>query len=325
MKDNLIRFDWAMKRLLRDKSNYVVLEGFLSTLLGEDLHICRFLESESNQTDEEDKFNRVDMLVEDTKGELLIVEVQNNRELDYFHRMLYGVSKTISEYINLGNDYDKVRKVYSINIVYFDLGQGKDYIYHGKTIFRGLHDPNDVLKLSVRQRELFIGKDAGDIFPEYYVLRVNDFDKVAKTPLDEWIKFLKTGEIDSSATAKGLPEARERLRIDSLSEAEKRAYVNHMEALRYQRSVIKTGIIEGRAEGRAEGLVEGKAQGLAEGKAQGLAEGKAQGLAEGLAKGKEEGKSENAKEVAKRMKQDGLPIEIIARYTGVDLKEIELL
>ena len=298
MKDNLIRFDWAMKRLLRDKSNYVVLEGFLSTL-----------------------FNRVDMLVEDTKGELLIVEVQNNRELDYFHRMLYGVSKTISEYINLGNDYDKVRKVYSINIVYFDLGQGKDYIYHGKTTFRGLHDPNDILKLSVRQREMFIGKDAGDIFPEYYVLRVNDFDKVAKTPLDEWIKFLKTGEIDNSATAKGLPEARERLRIDSLSDEEKRAYVNHMEALRYQRSVIKTGIIEGRAEGLAEGRAEGLAKGLAEGRAKGLAE----GLAQGRAEGKEEGKSENAKEVAKRMKQDGLPIETIARYTGINIKEIELL
>lgn len=325
MKDNLIRFDWAMKRLLRDKSNYVVLEGFLSTLLGEDLHICRFLESESNQTDEEDKFNRVDMLVEDTKGELLIVEVQNNRELDYFHRMLYGVSKTISEYINLGNDYDKVRKVYSINIVYFDLGQRKDYIYHGKTTFRGLHDPNDILKLSVRQREMFIGKDAGDIFPEYYVLRVNDFDKVAKTPLDEWIKFLKTGEIDNSATAKGLPEARERLRIDSLSDEEKRAYVNHMEALRYQRSVIKTGIIEGRAEGLAEGRAEGLAKGLAEGRAKGLAEGLAEGLAQGRAEGKEEGKSENAKEVAKRMKQDGLPIETIARYTGINIKEIELL
>lgn len=241
MKDNFIRFDWAMKRLLRDKSNYVVLEGFLSTLLNEDLRICRFLESESNQTDETDKFNRADILVEDCKGRLLIVEVQNNRELDYFHRMLYGVSKTISEYINLGDDYDKVRKLYSINIVYFDLGQGKDYVYHGKTIFRGLHNPNDVLKLSVRQQELFIGKDAGDIFPEYYVLRVNDFDKVAKTPLDEWIKFLKTGEIDKEATAKGLPEARERLRIDTLPDVEKRAYYRDMEALRYQRSVIKTG------------------------------------------------------------------------------------
>ncbi len=48
MGNNLIRFDWAMKRLLRDKSNFVVLEGFLSTLLGEDLRICRFLESESD-------------------------------------------------------------------------------------------------------------------------------------------------------------------------------------------------------------------------------------------------------------------------------------
>ena len=86
---------------LRDKSNYVVLEGFLSTLLQEDIHICRFLESESNQSDASNKFNRADILVEDTKGELMIIEIQNNRELDYFHRMLYGGSKTISEYIGL--------------------------------------------------------------------------------------------------------------------------------------------------------------------------------------------------------------------------------
>ena len=312
MSNNLIRFDWAMKRLLRDKSNYVVLEGFLSTLLGEDLHICRFLESESNQTDASDKFNRADMLVEDDKGQLLIIEVQNNRELDYFHRMLYGVSKTISEYINLGDDYDKVRKVYSINIVYFDLGQGKDYIYHGKTTFRG------VLKLSVRQREIFIGKDAGDIFPEYYVLRVNDFDKVAKTPLDEWINFLKTGQIDKTATAKGLPEARERLRVDSLPEAEKRAYVRDMESLRYQRSVIKTGWYEGRAEGRAEG----HAEGLAEGRAEGLAAGKAEGLAQGLAEGTTQGKLEKAKEVAKKMKEMGLPINTIAQCTQLSPEDI---
>lgn len=282
MKENLIRFDWAMKRLLRDKSNYVVLEGFLSTLLGEDLRINRFLESESNQEDADDKFNRADMLVEDSHGKLLIIEVQNNRELDYFHRMLYGVSKTISEYINLGDDYDKVRKVYSINIVYFDLGQGKDYVYHGKTVFRGLHDANDILKLSVRQREVFVGKEAGDIFPEYYVLRVNDFDKVAKTPLDEWIQFLKTGEIDRTATAKGLPEARERLRVDSLSAPEKQAYYRDMEAQRYQRSVIKTGWYEG------------------------------------IAKGRQEERQSNAR----NLKQLGVSPEIIAKATGLSLEEI---
>ena len=325
MKDNLIRFDWAMKRLLRDKSNYVVLEGFLSTLLGEDLRINRFLESESNQEDATDKFNRADILVEDTQGKLLIVEVQNNHELDYFHRMLYGVSKTISEYINLGDDYDKVRKLYSINIVYFELGQGKDYVYHGKTVFRGLHNPDDILKLSLRQQQIFVGKDAGDIFPEYYVLRVNDFDRVAKTPLDEWIKFLKTGEIDSSATAKGLPEARERLRIDSLPPAEKRAYFRDMEALRYQRSVIKSGWddghTEGLAEGRAKGLAEGRAEGLAEGRAKGLAE----GLAEGLEQGKAEGESLKAKEIAKSLKSMGIPLDTIIQSTGLTAEEIEQL
>ena len=321
MDNNLVRFDWAMKRLLRDKSNYDVLEGLISTLLGEDLHINRLLESEANQADANDKFNRVDMLVEDKEGRLLIVEIQNNRELDYFHRMLYGTSKTISEYIGLGDDYDKVRKIYSINIVYFDLGQGKDYVYHGKTIFRGLHDPQDVLQLSVRQRELFVGKEAGDIFPEYYVLRVNEFDRIAKTPLDEWIKFLKTGEIDKDATAKGLPEAREKLRIDSLPEAEKRAYYRDMEAIRYQRSVIKTGWYEGRAEGRVEGRAEGRVEGRAEGRAEGLKEGKDEGLKEGM----EKGKMQEKLEIAASMKKLNIPLETIALATGLTVDVINSL
>lgn len=266
MGENYIRFDWAMKRLLRNKANFVVLEGFLSTLLGRGIHIQKLLESEANQEEETDKFNRVDLLAEDEKGELLIIEVQNNRELDYFHRMLYGVSKAIAEYIDLGDAYSKARKVYSINIVYFDLGQGKDYVYHGKTVFRGLHNQGDVLQLSVRQKEIFIGKEAGDIFPEYYVIKVNGFDRVAQTPLDEWIRFLKTGKIENSDTAQGLPEARERLRIDSLHPTEKQAYLRDMEALRYQRSVISTGWIEGKVEGRAEGLQEGRAKGLQEGR-----------------------------------------------------------
>lgn len=301
MKDNFIRFDWAMKRLLRDKSNYVVLEGFLSTLLEEDLRISRFLESESNQTDETDKFNRADILVEDSKGRLLVIKIQNYRELYYYHQMLYGASDILSRYTDEETDYNKICKIYSINIVYFSMIKSKDYAYHGEIIFRGLHDSDNFLKLSARQQEIFTGKDAKDIFPEYYVLRVNDFDKVAKTPLDEWIKFLKTGEIDKEATAKGLPEARERLRIDTLPDVEKRAYYRDMEALRYQRSVIKTGWDEG----HTEGFKEGKAKGRAEGRA--------------------EGEKMKAKEVAKRMKEMGLSVKDIIQCTGLTHGEIEEL
>ena len=60
---NLIRFDWAIKRLLRNKADFSVLEGFLSELLKDEISIQTILESESNQRIDSDKFNRVDILV----------------------------------------------------------------------------------------------------------------------------------------------------------------------------------------------------------------------------------------------------------------------
>jgi hypothetical protein len=250
-KSNYIRFDWAIKRLLRQKANFVVLEGFLSSLLNEPIHIERILESESNKSAEDDKFNRVDILAENSRGDLIIIELQNNRELDYFHRMLYGASKTVTEYINEGESFGNVKKIYSVNIVYFDLGQGDDYVYHGRTVFRGIHT-NDILKLSASQQKQFRGTEAGDLYPEYFVLRVEDFDQVARNPLDEWISFLKTGHIPDDAKAPGLAEARERLKIDRMDKTEKATYYAHIEALRYQRSVIWTSLIEGEAKEKVE-------------------------------------------------------------------------
>ncbi len=264
---NYIRFDWAMKRLLRNKANHAVLEGLMFSLLNEPFKIVRFLESESNQYSENDKFNRVDLLAENERGELVLFEFQNTHELNYFHRILYGVSKVITDNIALGDDYDKVKKVYSINIVYFSLGQAADYVYHGKTVFQGLHE-NDILKLSNRQSEVFFGdtigkgkktdREAGDLFPEYYLLCVNNFDNLAVNSLDEWIEFLKTGDISDGAKAPGLSDARQCLKVDKLSSEDRADYVRHMENLRYQRSVIMTGYDDGLQEGRAEGRAEGE-------------------------------------------------------------------
>ena len=316
---NYIRFDWAMKRLLRNKANHAVLEGLMCSLLNEKFTIRRFLDSESNQYSENDKFNRVDILAENEKGELTIFEIQNTRELTYFHRILYGVSKVITDFIGLGDDYDKVRKVYSINIVYFTLGQAKDYVYHGKTVFRGMHETGDVLKLSKRQSEVFFGdviekgndtdREAGDIFPEYYLLCVNNFDDIAYNNLDEWIGFLKTGEIEDSAKAPGLADARKCLALDKLSVKEKDDYVRHMENLRYQRSVIMTGYDDGLQDGRAEGLAEGLAEGRAEGRAEGLVEGRAKGLAD----------------VARAMLERGMDKKMISELSGLSEDEIEEL
>ena len=249
--ESYIRFDWAMKRLLRNKANYAVLEGLLTTLLEEKVTIQKLLESESNQEGEFDKYNRVDMLEENSKGELVLIEIQNNNEYAYFQRMLFGASKLVTEYINRGQGYDKVRKVYSINIVYFSLGHGKDFVYHGKTEFVGIHE-GDVLELSPFQKQTFKVDKVSQLYPEYYILKVNDFNRVAKTPLEEWIYYLNTGNVPENATAPGLNAVKERLKLDRMSREELNAYYKHLDNIVILRDNIETERAEGRAEGRAE-------------------------------------------------------------------------
>ena len=87
-----------------------------------------------------------------------------------------------------------------------------------------------------------------------------------------------------------------------------------MEALRYQKSVIETGWIEGHAEGRAEGIAEGRAEGIAEGRAESIAKGREEGIAEG--------QNLEKRQIAANLKKQGLSIEIIANCTGLSPEEI---
>ena len=239
MSKKLIRFDWAIKRLLRNKANFVVLEGFLSELLFDNIKIEQILESESNQETEDEKFNRVDILTQNSKNELIIIEIQSTYEIDYFHRMTYGVSKSISENLKLGQKYSEIKKVISINIVYFDLGQGQDYIYKGKTDFIGLHQ-KDLLGLSDKQKTTFVKEQVSDIFPEYYLLKVNQFNDNAKDTLDEWVYFLKNSEVKDEFKAKGLKEAGEVLDIMRLEKEDEYGYNRYLDSLHLKASEIFT-------------------------------------------------------------------------------------
>lgn len=294
---NYIRFDWAMKRLLRNKANFSVLEGLLTTLLGENITIRDLLESESNQEEEFDKYNRVDMLAVNSRGELILIEVQNNNEYAYFQRMLFGTSKLVTQYINRGESYEKVRKVYSVNIVYFSLGHGKDFVYHGKTEFRGIHE-NDLLELTPFQRQTFNVDEVSQLYPEYYILKVNDFNKVAKTPLEEWIYYLNTGNISDTAHAPGLAEVRERLKVDNMTQGERDAYYRHLDNIVILRDNIYTERAEGREEGRAERRAEGRAEGI------------------------NIGEQNKAFEIARKLKQKGYTIVEITELTGLSPDDI---
>ena len=288
-ENEYIRFDWAMKRLLRQKANFGILEGLLTTLLGMKIKIRQMLESEGNQDDENDKYNRVDMLAENDKGELFLIEVQNNTEYAYFQRMLFGTSKLVTEYIKKGQGYENVRKVYSVNIVYFSLGKGTDIVYHGKTEFRGIHN-GDLLELSPFQRQKFNVDEVSDLYPEYYILKVNDFNRVAKSSIEEWAYYLNTGDVPKGAKAPGMEEVKEQLKVDRMSKAERSAYYKHLDNIVILRDNIYTEREEGRLEGRAEGRAEGR--------------------------------EEERRQNARRMKDLGLPAETISTVTGLTLEEV---
>ncbi len=295
-KRKLVTFDWAIKRLLRSKANFGILEGFLTELLKEDMTILDVLESESNKDYRFNKFNRVDLKVRNSKQEIIIIEIQYDREYDYLQRIFYAVSKAAQEHMEESDSYASLTKVISINILYFDLGSGTDYIYKGTTRFLGLHN-HDLLELNEKQKQLFKKDSIESLYPEYYLIKINRFNDIAKDTLDEWIYFLKNEEIKPSFTAKGLKEAEEKLSIMKLPEDEQKAYEHYKDDLRYQASMFESSFGDGYYEGKAEG--------------------KAEGEVVGIEKGIEMGIEQTKNEIALKLIQQNASIEIIMAVTGL--------
>jgi predicted transposase/invertase (TIGR01784 family) len=305
----VLSFDYAMKKLLRQKSNFKILEGFLSELLDKDIIINKILESESNQDTFDDKQTRIDILAEDTEGELMLVEVQYQFEIDYLLRILYGVSRNIVDYLKRGDPYRNIKKVYSINILYFgEFHNENEYIYHGRTEFTGMHT-GKILALTKKQKKIFGGETSGDLYPEYYLLDVTNFNNVAKSTLDEWIYYLKNSEVKDNFTAKGMNEVREYLDLEKLNPEEKRQYEKALDIKLGWESAIDTAKEEGIEIGKGEGIEIGREEGIEIGKGEGIEIGREEGI--------EIGSRKKETEIVLNLFQNGFSAEQIAVFTNL--------
>jgi predicted transposase/invertase (TIGR01784 family) len=302
MGRHFVSLDWAMKKILRDKANFCVLEGFLSELLREEVKIEEILESESNREHARDKQNRVDIKVRRGSNEIVLVEIQFQRDLNFFHRLLFGVSKAVTEHIEQGSNYREVNKVISVNILYFDPGIGDDYIYHGTTSFLGMHSGN-LLDLTQAFHEYLGVNRLFQIFPEYYLLCVPKFTGTPKDTLDQWLYFLKTEQIERNFSARGLREAKEVLLVANLTPPQRRAYEDFEDEVRcavgdahqHQWEVGKA-----REEGREEGREQGREEGREEAR-------------------------ELLRRLAKRLLSEGVDKQAIALSAGCTFEEVEEL
>lgn len=122
----------------------------------------------------------------------------------------------------------------------------------GKRSSVGIHE-GDLLELSPFQRQTFKVDEVSQFYPEYYILKVNDFNRVAKSPLEEWIYYLNTGNVPDNATAPGLDTVKKQLQLDRMSKEDLKAYYRHLDNI----VILRDNIYTERAEGRAEGIQEG--------------------------------------------------------------------
>jgi len=294
--NDFIRLDWAAKNMLRDKSDFEVFEGLITVLFGEPVKIIELLESESNQETEKAKSNRVDIKAKNSKDEIILVEIQLEYQTDFLERILFGVSKTITEHISLGERYANVKKVYSINILYFNLGQGKDYVYHGTNTFKGLNT-GDTLSFTKREKQGYTKKKRANIFPEYYILRVNQYEKEkAENYLEEWMMYLKRGYISPDTTAPGLQKAREKLRVLSMSDKERKRYEWYIDNKLYEEDVVESA----HEDGWFEGYDEGEERGITLGEAN------------------------KARDIAQKLLANGSSVEFVTKITGLKADEISI-
>jgi len=259
----LVRFDWAMKYILRNKANFDVLEAFISNLLKETIVIENILESESNREAENRKFNRVDLKCKDSQGKQIIIEIQNQREADYLQRLLWGTSRAVVEGLELGKGYNEVVKVISISIMYHtmrvDEKENTDFIYYGTTELIGMHTKKPlILHESKAKHKETTAVTSKNIFPEYYMIYVEKFEDMINDDIDEWVYFFKHGAIREDFKSPGILLAAKKLDYLMMSEEERRVYDDYLAYLGQELGILDTAKEEGREEGRVEGREEGR-------------------------------------------------------------------
>lgn len=257
-KRKLICFGWALNNILNKKKHFEILEGFLSELLKEDIHILNVLDSDDNGEIRR-FFNHLNLCVKNGQGDTILIRVHCDTQYDYLHKIFRAASGR-----RIGHPIDEIscpeiKKAVSVNIsMYFDPGEGSDYVYRGTTALVGSHD-RDLLHLPENELLLYLTKEAHSFPPECYLLRTESFDDIIKDPLDEWIYFLKNGEVRDDFSAKGIQKARQELDITKLSNEEHRAYARYQDDLHYQASMVESTYTAGMLKGKEEARKEKKA------------------------------------------------------------------
>ena len=190
-----------------------------------------------------------------------------------------------------GKKYELLQPVYSLNLVNEVFEKDIDDAYHYYRLVHEKHSDRIIDGLHL-------------VFVELPKFKPQNFSD--KKMLALWLRFLteidvQVTEVDPELLAdKDINQALELVEISAFDEGQLEAYERFWDGVRVEKALrdgSEKRVLQAEEQGRAEGIAQGKAQGA---------------------------QSEKF-DTAKRMKADGLPLDVIAKYTQLPLSEIEKL
>jgi predicted transposase/invertase (TIGR01784 family) len=284
------RVDFAFKKLFGSEENKDLLISFLNAILSEEPPIVEvILKNPYNLADyQAGKISVLDIKAQDTNGRWFNVEMQISEDLNFDKRALYYWAKLVTEQLNEGMMFKKLKKTFSINIL--------DFNFVPNTFF---HNRYRIINTTTGQDDRL-----HDVFELHY-LELQKFNKnysEISNALDRWTTFLiRAHELDKNHLPANLSADPAIVKaigaVDRMFDEEERLiYEVRMQALAEVESQIDSA--------RNDGL--------------------AKGLEKGLKKGREEGRLETARIIARSL-LDILDSATIAERTGLSIAELESL
>ena len=321
--------DSVFKIVFAEEKGHSLLISLVNAML--DLHGDSAIKSISLEMQEYPGiFNKknciLDIIGTTNAGEKVLVEVQQQGDKYFRDRVEYYISRVIENQVHKNEKYE-LPQIYFIGLLDFEMfpEEPAEYIHHVDEMCHGKKFFPKIQKVFVEIEKFFELENAGTS---------KDDDSEAA----QWLRAIKAIVKEEPVPQKILSNETFQQLISSveLSNFEEELFnleVKNMTDLKAQHEIgFAEGKEQGFAEGMTEGFAEGKTEGFAEGKTEGFAEGKSEGFAEGKSEGFAEGeKAERARaekekrELAKGLREDGVPMEIIARRAGLPMDEVEKL
>ena len=297
MKDNIKvkkLSDLFARYLLGKNGNEDLLENLVNATLSdfnfEEVKDLEIIDPFNLSENIDLKESIIDVKAKTKDNKTVIIEFQLCGNMNFLDRIFYYISKNIVNELHEGKDYQEVQKIISINLLDFNLNFGDEGKPHRCFKLIDTEDQNislDYIQMHLIEVQRFID-----------ILEKSTIEELKKNKLLTWMKFFTSNNLELIEN-----ELKEANPIMTKAIEEYKRFTSDDKLMRAYAA-------------RDAFLVGQKMM---------LSREREEGIKEGIEKGKLEGIKENSYTIAKTMKKDGADINLISKYTGLSIEEIEKL